>query len=633
MIRIKDASILALTKLRARKIRTIITVMVSGLLFAGLIAALIAAQGADQSIKKFNATGLGDRYIVLANSDAYTSDLREIRHKQSSINLAKQIYEKTVEDKKQAAEKLGIPYTPSPIQKPVQDFDGPEGKGEPSLSYGSPITTKVIEKYWNKHADAYPNIQDLKKIAKPYNPIGYYSNNNIQPKNGELSVMWQGKETFLPPDADPSLESPFIFGKTVFSMFDPSLAKPFLLKNRGQPSRPNAIPLIVPYEEALQLLGEKPLNKNAPANQQLQRLEQLYDKAANYTFAVCYRNKVSKQQVEMAILAKAMPEEERTKQSIIYGLPDPDSCGPATVIEDNRTESQKVLDEKQKQFKRMFGEVVEPRQQKIYFRIVGLAPNRPPQEPANNVAALLQNLAGSSLNGAIGIPKNLYQQIPKSYRYQNILQDFYSTLMGRAPIRFIEFASAKDAREFIKHESCTGGTFGYCATDSHPFMLTAYGSNSLALKDIQNKFIDIFKIAVLVVTAFAAVILSGTVGRMIADSRRETALFRAIGAKRLDIVTIYAVYTLMLSTLITLFSLTVGILAAFIFDQHFSLVTTVQAQLAYGAAGTSTEFHFFKVTSAVLLIVASILIAGLLSMILPLLRNIRRNPINDLRDE
>jgi ABC-type antimicrobial peptide transport system permease subunit len=140
-------------------------------------------------------------------------------------------------------------------------------------------------------------------------------------------------------------------------------------------------------------------------------------------------------------------------------------------------------------------------------------------------------------------------------------------------------------------------------------------------------------LAALAVVAIAAIIMTGTVGRMIADSRRETAVFRAVGAGRLDIANVYTLYAVLLSVGIAGFALVVGILAAKVVEWRYWQMTTVQAQLAFGGSDLSLQFHLFKYNSKVVLVMLTAVGAGLVSIILPLLRNIRRSPIKDMRDE
>ena len=70
MIRFRDATTLALTKLRTRKVRLIVTVVISGLLFSGLAGASMVARGVIDSINDFGKEGLGDRFITAATAES-----------------------------------------------------------------------------------------------------------------------------------------------------------------------------------------------------------------------------------------------------------------------------------------------------------------------------------------------------------------------------------------------------------------------------------------------------------------------------------------------------------------------------------------------------------------------------------
>lgn len=165
-------------------------------------------------------------------------------------------------------------------------------------------------------------------------------------------------------------------------------------------------------------------------------------------------------------------------------------------------------------------------------------------------------------------------------------------------------------------------------------MIDAYGSNSLALDSTKRTFGKFFGIAALVIAGIACVIMMGTVGRMIADSRRETAVFRAIGAKKLDIAQIYVMYTVFLSLLISAFALIAGTVFALVVHSRYAEDFTVESILAYNAQDLNKTFSLYAFNiSDVLIIVGLAIAAGLISAVLPLFRNLRRNPIRDMRDD
>ena len=126
----------------------------------------------------------------------------------------------------------------------------------------------------------------------------------------------------------------------------------------------------------------------------------------------------------------------------------------------------------------------------------------------------------------------------------------------------------------------------------------------------------------------------GTVGRVIADSRRETAVFRAIGAKRLDIAQIYFTYTVFLAGLVATTALLIGFVAASIADSRWSAGLSIDALVAYNAQDLTRQVSLFGMNGGqLLLILGLVVVASLASAIVPLLTNIRRNPIRDMRDE
>ena len=204
--------------------------------------------------------------------------------------------------------------------------------------------------------------------------------------------------------------------------------------------------------------------------------------------------------------------------------------------------------------------------------------------------------------------------------------------MGSGGQYFAEFANATDARNFAKNESCQYGMTG-CEPRSKYFVMTPFGSNSIGLDEVKRGVSVVLLWATGVVTILAAIIAGLTIGRTIADGRRETAVFRAIGFKRMDINQIYMTYTLLLCLRIAIFALLIGLGAALLLHANFWIDTTIQAQLALGVFDPGTQFSFVGFTPKVLAIVGAILLAGVAGMAIPLLRNTARNPIRDMRDE
>jgi hypothetical protein len=638
MIRPYDTLVLATTKLRTRRLRTLITIILAGLLFGVLVAALTVARGAVNSIQDFSKEGLNDRYIVQATTDPpLVGDILENKDIQAR---AQQIYEQTIAAKKAAAKRLGIEYDPTTEQSPFLTFPGVSGQAQHQyLSPTAPAAQQTLQEWVNAHPS--PTITDLKKAAAPYNPMGYYQATYLGQSSGVLATMQNGVENFDQNEESISKQTQQdILQTSGLAIFNAQLTKPFMLPASKAPVDPNAVPIVIPYSKAETLLGLKSLPKSASASEHLARIRELYAKANTITMAACFRNGVSATQISTALsqaadIAKNAGNKDYQKPSLIYGLPSADSCGQATVVSDTRTKDEKTLAAKQDQFTKEFGGTVDPVQQKIVFRVVGLTPDPQNGESKTSIAGILQDIVGSSLQGVIAVPDDMFDKLPNVASLKSILlTGSPNILSGTGTASFVEFHDADAARSFINEKTCTTRPTGSCATPDKPFQLSAFGSNSIALKDLQRKFAHFFKLAALGVVAMAIIILTGTIGRMIADGRRETAVFRATGAKRLDIAMIYGLYTLLLSCIVAAAALALGLIAALMFDHHYWQSTTLQAKLLFGASQSSRTFRFFGIdTRQTALVLLAAIGAGLVSMLFPIIRNVRRNPIKDMREE
>jgi len=634
VIHLGDAIILATTKLRTRRIRTGITVVVSGLLFGCLVATLFMAKGAFDSISKFNAIGLGSRYIVQAQTVPLTGVITQDKDLQAR---AQELYTQQVADKKAAAKKLGITYDATADRPPVIS---PDGKATNTfLDISTPVALQAVREYMQAHPQ--PGMGDLKRTAAPYHPKNFYTTETLSTGDGTLVTMNNGVEnlTTNQPDLGTQYQQDILM-KYPLQLTPTAISRPFMLPATSLSSdHPDAIPIIVTYSAAEKVLGMTPLSKGVPAAQKLERIRTLYRKAGSGVLAACYRNTVSTDQIQTAIttaadIAKNKDNKDYQKPSLIYGLPAADSCGPATIARDVRTTDEKSQAAKQKQFDAQFNTVTEPDQQKIEFRIVGLMPDTQDGAPSSSASGILQGLVGSSLAGVIAVPEDMYNALPSAARYKAVFNSTPTSVMAifsSTSTYYAEFANDTTARAFIDNASCNPSPSG--CSKAKPFMLNAFGSNSIALQDLQRKFRRAALLGAGAIVFIAVAIMTGTVGRMIADSRRETAVFRAVGAGRFDITFVYTLYAIMLSVCIAVFALGLGLLLARLADWKFWQTATAQAQLVFGGSNLSLQFRFFGINTAVGWVLLATLGTGLISMILPLLRNIRRSPIKDMRDE
>jgi ABC-type lipoprotein release transport system permease subunit len=106
MIKFSDATLLALTKLRAHKVRTIVTTLLASLLFGVLIAGSLVVNGVFNSIDNFSTDGLTSRYIVNVNNAIVQTTSTSVLRDKELINKAKVQYADLIEEKQNEAKKL-----------------------------------------------------------------------------------------------------------------------------------------------------------------------------------------------------------------------------------------------------------------------------------------------------------------------------------------------------------------------------------------------------------------------------------------------------------------------------------------------------------------------------------------------
>lgn len=463
-------------------------------------------------------------------------------------------------------------------------------------------------------------------------------------EGAQLKVLKDGEEQFENKQTDrpfrgiDSLTQSWVFMSS-------GLLESFVLPGQNlNVGSDGSIPILAPLSAVEELLGLQSLPASASAAERLERTKEVRARAPNIRFGVCYRNSTSASLLERAIATQQDIERNRNKKDyrqpdLVYGLP-AEPCGEVPIVRDERSKAEKELAAKQQEFDRIFG-TPDPEQRIITFRIVGVMPDIEfgLGGPALSINEIIRSLVASSLGGGWFTPAEAAAKDP----FLNTLFTAPSIFSGPESL-YVEFDTATQAKAFIEKETCEpdiaeigfdGNPVQYCIEHGMgPFDIMPFGSNSLALEDARKGFGKLFGWAALGVSIIAGIIMMGTVGRMIADSRRETAVFRAIGAKRLDIAEIYLVYAICLSLLVAIFALATGLTVALYADHHWSTEATIHALTAYNAHDLNKTFSLYGWhTSNVLAIVGLALVAGLLSAVFPLLRNLCRNPIQDMRDE
>ncbi|MGB4768524.1 MAG: ABC transporter permease [Candidatus Saccharimonas sp.] len=642
MIRISDATILAYTKLRTHRIRTGIAVGISGLLFGLIVAVIVITQGIYSSVEQFQDEGLNNRTILNVTHSSVEApfDVYSQRTDASFVREVETTYKQRIATKQAAAKKYNVPFTastddPSPIvidretkQKVVSDtsLDQVDVQTVTNTKARAAAKPFAIDTYLK----SYPSAKVVQQLVP------------IQPSNGMLEYMKDGKE----PSSDDTTKSTAAgsYGGVAFpgasdtppslQVVDSSLAKPFLVSNAFDPTK-GEIPVIIPYLAAEKLLGLEPLENNATHEQKLERMRDVRNRASTISASFCYRNTASQSlltqaRVQQDEIRRRTGDPEYVKPKLLYKLPSDVDCGAVVVASDTRTAAERKADDNTLAYQREIGEFEgDPIQQKITVRAVGVSSDIGASSQAWSMVDMVRDLFSSWLGyGTWSIPSDMLAKVPAGSRPSVVFEpqsDSSSVTNGYAiPESYlVEFSDRGEARKLLNSQDYMSGTFA-----------APFGSGVLIVDEMKGWVNSVLQWLFGIFGIIAIVILASIISRTIAEGRRESAVFRAIGASRADIGAIYGVYTLLLSLRITIFTMLLGIGIAFLIETLSWRDATLGARLAYAASDTSKEFHLFSLATPYLLwVVGAIFAAGIVSAILPILLGARRNPIGDMRND
>lgn len=657
MLRITDSLRLAGTKLRVRRIRLSVTVVVSGLLFAALLAGLTMLMGAQRSVEEFDRGSLNSRYLVAQtairpNNIEFTSNL-----------TARAEVERTqmIKDKQALAARLGLPYDPKSEPPIMQSF--PDSPPYPNSQ--SVVVQRIIREELTKLPRLTADAQW--QFARTRGAVRQFSIQSIA-ANGMLNYMERGIESFDDKRQKNNQPTPLEEFKQQFgsiTTIDQSLLGGYLLASAS--AKPSEIPLIIRYQDAEALLGLKPLDKNASNDTQLARLKELRQKAGQLTFSACYRNPASqellqtaKQQIQAAANQAKKPSADYVKPDREYAMPSADSCAAPAVVKDNRSAETKRTEANQRYFDQTFGSAQpEPAQAKFTFRVVGLMPDGI-EAAQSDISSFLQQFLSARLSYTWIMPRGSMTTAAQT-AFESTIQtanNDQGSANREETLAIYEFSDPNKARSYLAAASCgEGNSGGTEITDlsaqpepteasktqksNKSICLPHYvvfasptGSNSLVNYDAMERLKPIIMWTFIGVTIIAAFILLIIISRTIADSRKESAVFRALGATRLDISQIYFVYTMIVALLTALFSIAAGLIVVYIADNLLASQITATLRIAMTPKDLATTFHFWTIDWTIIGAVAlSIIAAAVLACLIPLIRNTRRNPIKDMRDE
>ncbi|MDF2460910.1 MAG: LolC/E family lipoprotein releasing system, transrane protein, partial [Candidatus Saccharibacteria bacterium] len=371
MIGLRDNVTLAVTKLRSRRIRLIVTLIVSGLLFAVLVAGSLIVRGTFASLESFAKDGFSTRFMTMTQPVVSSASMDDPK----VIKRAEDLQKELVAKKTAEAKRLGIQYDAA-SEMPVRNEESPE----PGSAKGSVLNLNhpMVRQAMKELTPAADPVTTVRNAAKDYGLKAIYRGSRFVPEDQgnsyEFVAIHKGKEVaasqnFGGPDSD-ALAT---FG-TMSQTLDNSLLEPFTLEGLSlKAAAGEPVPILAPMDAAEKLVGLEQLPRTATAADKLARLKEMREKVRNLPFEVCYRNSAA---MELRQTAKQQAAEAAAKRegyvapALMYAEGG-GACSPVTVSRDTRSAEEKALEAKQTEFDAKFGKAA-PQTAVVKFRIVGL---------------------------------------------------------------------------------------------------------------------------------------------------------------------------------------------------------------------------------------------------------------------
>lgn len=659
MIGFVDSLVLARTKLRAKKVRLIVTVVVSGLIFGFIIGGMSLVGALGKSLDDYAHQQFDGKYFVSTMyQSAIPMEYYDTSRDPAIIKEINQLQSEYVKERTAAAKRLGVEYdasteVPTTLPDPYADTSLPKDQqvviNQSSVGYQKYSEAEYAKKLASAPA---PTIDALRAVSEAHHPSA--TTEIVPASTAQAQFMKDGKETFEPSTTSEVSTDIMMAGmpttnlqELTYSQTDEAALKSFMMPANTERRQVNkaAIPVVVPLSAAVKQFGEKAGIGARPkdADELITWMNDARDKLNGQTYALCYRNTSSQQLVQQAVaqrqeIAQNKSTPDYRAPEVLYTLPSEDSCG-AVITNDKQSNAAKSAASKQLQFQRESDPYYEePAQAKLTFVIVGVVPDAG-EASMMSLESFVQLFFGTTLQPGAIIPKQSYDALSEADRHQNILFATPKTSEEKFNARYgqsflLEFDNVANARQFIMNRGCDQMTafMSGCPAD-RPFVLLPFGTNYVAMSQAMTFIRPVLIGVLIIVGSIAAITIMAMMGRVMADSRRETAVFRAIGARRSDIVKVYMLYAAAIALRIVLFALLLGGLLVLILELLYAKRATQYAEVMYGVFNGGASFHFIGWSPYIAVVVGVIIAIGLIGVIPPLIRNVRRNPITDMREE
>lgn len=271
----------------------------------------------------------------------------------------------------------------------------------------------------------------------------------------------------------------------------------------------------------------------------------------------------------------------------------------------------------------------------LKFQIVGVIPlQKSFSSRTADISDLFNNIVNVRFDSGALIPINNFKSI-SNYEKQGKLffegpinnNIFYKNKISP---HIISFKTIEQVKNFQNNYSCDF----YANTDScdKPWRSEIFGLNYLLINDLSSQINKLKFLIILIAIIILFLIFSLMIIKLIIESRKDSAIFRAIGAKKSDILKIYTSMSFIVATRIIITSIIITLVTIFIINNFFS--TKIIESLISDSGFPNIDFSLFALDlPTTTLIILGVYLVSLLATIPTALTNIQRNIISDIKHE
>lgn len=596
-MKVIDAYILARTKRKTRRIRTALVIFVSALLFAVLVFGSFVATGLQQSAQQFKDVGYNGRYLTTAFPGGPPPYDFPAVEKDVKAQMDAELRTRKVK-----------------VDDTVRN----------GAEYQAELAKRISEILSVKEKERMQMVEQ--KVRSEFSPSAVYHMNTVD--------AFQGAELKTAEDDDPYLtqQKAVLEGKATaqqnkgwfdqdrptFHHVEASMLTP--LVRPGQSLNWKAgdpYPVLMPYPYIAKLADES--FAKLSSQEKIDLYARLINEYTGKELAYCYRNSTAQEQVSTVLRHNKQAESDNdaaTKSIPVTSCQNFDQAllKKAGLIEVTDPNAPKPLFP--------LPAAIPPLTQEVKVRIVGFVPTQD--------FGISGNIFDSLFTGVNTWQSPLPAILPSEVVAQEILlQPQAAQGFTISPQQFYDFSNREAQKRFID-SGCSGAD----CTSSDKLFIMPFGSIKVALEGTFEDIMMVAKWVVLGVAIVAALMITMTISKVIADSRREIAVFRALGARRRDIAQIYFTYGMMLAASALVVAVVMAIVGALIFSAQFSAGVNAIMVNAVGAYTLETNTTLFAINWLWLGGIGGVLlVASLVGIAIPVLLSNRRNLVNVMRDE